>query len=601
MRANREIETCGRLVAKERPSDPSGVVAYPLVAPGVARIALRDPPRSVDQRRRQPAPLVGTEAEEAAWQLLRPFISPIDCNVFWQFKDARGEAVSGIRPLNFNTTMNALLNGEAVRLAYFTKQNFFKPCRGEAKYYYRSRWNGFAGTGYGSHANAWRKLNCDAKRFALDGKRVTSKNIALILLGFDVDCHHGELDVQKTTDLILGLFPGSYYEPSTNGQGTHLYVKLFYDINTKGSHHLTLDHIAKRCTAVGVAIEALRLSKGFDAPLDGIRGLPTQIGFDRDEDGQVIHISKTVKDGSPAKRPKLKVTCRCNVIKVPFYRNATEEAVSIFFDAPFYSLAHLEEVECTLRSDAISQSERPSQTTVDSNYLNEFLSIDSDGSEEPHTGYTHNNTNKETHNSVFPVRVTYLEAVRNLVAVQNSQERRVEFGMLLARHLHRVPSGQEILREYAAQGLQKADSKSDHDIRRFDQISSWLSQTFDHKKCRFDYGGYATERNKTEALITQRVDGLKLEWSKGDGNKPVSLAKLAALYWCMWHSQGRRGSTHFSEKQAKGAIRAVLQAGAHKAEVAAMFRILERFELIRKVGGYCPGQFGRGWVVGKLP
>ena len=58
-----------------------------------------------------------TSAEEAAWQILKPFINPIDCNFAWTFEKQDGEILTGIRPLNLNTTMNALINGEMVDLA----------------------------------------------------------------------------------------------------------------------------------------------------------------------------------------------------------------------------------------------------------------------------------------------------------------------------------------------------------------------------------------------------------------------------------------------------------------------------------------------------
>ena len=98
----------------------------------------------------QPAGLVlPTPAEEAAWQILKPFVNPIDCNVAWAFQDLDGQILTGIRPLNLNATMNALLNGELVELAYFTKKKFLQHCRGKAKYYYRSRWNGAFTDGQG--------------------------------------------------------------------------------------------------------------------------------------------------------------------------------------------------------------------------------------------------------------------------------------------------------------------------------------------------------------------------------------------------------------------------------------------------------------------
>ena len=186
------------------------------------------------------------------------------------------------------------------------------------------------------------------------------------------------------------------------------------------------------------------------------------------------------------------------------------------------------------------------------------------------------------------------------MAIQDSHERRIEFAMLYTRHLGRVPTGQELEQEYGTQGLRKSSSESDKTTFRFNQISRWLVQTFDPTKCRFGYGGYQTERHQTEALIAKRITGLKLEWTKGNGGKPISLTRLAALYWCMRHSQGKGSSTHFSRKQAQVAMLETLKVKCHNAELAAMLRILEQVGLIQKAGGYCPGHFGRGWTVSEL-
>ena len=541
--------------------------------------------------------LTPTPVEEAAWQLLKPFVNPIDCNVAWSFQGLDGQFLTGIRPLNLNVTINALLNGDPVDLAYFTKTKFLQHCRGESKYYYRSRWNGFACTGYGSHDKAWKKLQCDAPRYALDSKKFASPRIALVLLGFDVDAHHGEHDVEKTTNLILDLFPGAYHEPSTNGLGRHIYVKLYYDINTcVGGHHATLQHLHHLCTFVGEGIECRRQRAGYDAALDRIRGLPTLIGIKR-ENAKPSIIHKILPNAGIIEKPTLEVTCRSLVIKIPFYRNCTETAVDQFFRAPFYSLQHLQFVQEAMFQDGTGVPEFVFHDDVQEG-MNALLSGMDITEASTHTGNKHLTNN--THNSVFPAALNYQTAARNLIAVQDSHERRIEFAMLYTRHLGRVPTGQELELEYGTIGLRKAESKSDNTTYRFHQISRWLEQTFKPEKCCFGYGGYQIDRDKTEALIAKRITGLKLEWTKGNGNRPIRVARLAGLYWCMRHSQGKGSSTHFSRKQAQVAMLETLKVKCHNAEVAAMFRILEQVGLIQKAGGYCPGHFGRGWAVGEL-
>ena len=543
-----------------------------------------------------------TSAEESAWQILKPFINPIDCNFAWSFQDLNGKLMTGIRPLNLNTTMNALINGEMVELAYFTKKKFLQHCRGQAKYYYRSRWNGFACTGYGGHDKAWKKLNCNAQRYALDTKKITSSNIAVVLLGFDVDAHHGEHDVQQTTNLILNLFPGAYHEPSTNGLGRHVYVKIYYDIHSRiGGHYAVLHHLQNLCTIVANGIEQKRIRAGYDAELDRIRGLPTMIGMDK-VDGKSILINRTLSNGTIIQKPKLKVTCRNLVIKIPFYRNCTHASVDQFFQSPFYSLQHLEDLQEQMYAAGIGMPEFVFRDDIQDG-INELLSgsidIPEKTQESPQTT-ENNNLPNNIHNSVFPAAQKYHTAAQNLLAVQNSHERRVEHGLLYCRYLGRVPTGQELEQEYRSRGLWRAESKSDQSAFRFDQISNWLEQRFNPTKCRFGYGGYKTEKDKTEALMAKQVAGLKLVWNKGSGNRRIQLSKLAALYWCMRHSQGRNGSTYFSYKQAKTALLETLTEKAHSAEIAAMYRVLVGCGLLKKASNYCPGHCGWGWIVGEL-
>ena len=158
----------------------------------------------------------------------------------------------------------------------------------------------------------------------------------------------------------------------------------------------------------------------------------------------------------------------------------------------------------------------------------------------------------------------------------------------------------ELEAEYGKLGLTRSDSQSDRTSFRFDQISRWLSQWFRPEKCRFGYGGYTVEKDQIEQRMGKRVSGMKLEWTKGSGTKTISIPKLAALYWCMRHSQGKKSCTEFSRKQAKTSVLESLKVKSHNAEVAAMFRILQQVGLIENIYDSYPGQRARGWVVNAL-
>jgi hypothetical protein len=276
--------------------------------------------------------------------------------------------------------------------------------------------------------------------------------------------------------------------------------------------------------------------------------------------------------------------------------------VDQFFNAPFYSMEKLSDIRASMFDAGIFEDfhwEDDIQQGIDEILINRLPhEFDSDLSERQDSQDNPNDNNN--HNSVFPAAFDYRIASKNLVAIIDSGERRLEFGMLLARHLRRPPTGAELQTEYRRAGLSKAESKSDQIPARFDEISRWLQATFDVEKCRFGYRGYYNEQTRTEALMAQRVSGLKLTWSKGNGRKAIDISKLAALWWAMKHSQGKMPTTHFSRKQCKAALQETLGVKSHNAEIAAMQSVLENIGLIQKAGGYCPGYFGRGWAVNEL-
>jgi hypothetical protein len=257
----------------------------------------------------------GTAAEEAAWQLLKPFINPLDCNHYVNWTRPDGEHLDDVFCMNTTETLNRVFNKEAVyNLKRFGKAHFLDHCRGRRTYYYRCRSDAVFSTGFGRGDHCHERLPFDAKAFGMAGKRVVNPDLGILLLGCDIDCHHGEKDVAKTTALILEYFPDAYFEPSTNGQGVHLFIKLTYPIYHRGSRIQTLQYITVVTESLADIIEEIRIRRGYDAPLDKIRGLPTVVG--RDEQGHLYSIKRTP------------------VIKVPFYKTCSMEAVKRVYPLP---------------------------------------------------------------------------------------------------------------------------------------------------------------------------------------------------------------------------------------------------------------------------
>lgn len=528
----------------------------------------------------RPEPAVGRPEEEAAWQVLKPFINVIDCNHYVHWKTPDGKLLDDVYAMNTNETLNRLFNGESVKLKYLSKARFFEHCRGNRKYYYRSQWNAAPCTGYGSGKNSHRRLSFDAARYAMADKKHAFKNLGIILIGFDIDAHKGEPDVDKTTNLILEMFPGAYAEPSTNGRGCHVYVKLLFPAKLRGNRHRTLRYIAGLVESVKDLIEQDRIKRGYAAPLDLVAGLPTDVGF-VDE--------------------RLKITKRTKVIKMPFYKLDGFRAVDQFFQAPWYRVEYLEDV-VSLRP--VSPFVEPdSQAADDNNLVDKLLDAVSDGCQEEVneaiTPLLPLTPPKKTYPSVqraYPsIGLTYETHIQDLKAIEDSRQRRLEFGLLLSRRMGRVPTPSELKQEYIRSGVYRQTSESDKDDHRYDQLVKFLEKGFDPDKAAFSYLDYPRHRQEMESLLLAKTHGLELTWRKGGETKPISIIKLAALYWSIRHSQGRADFTRFSYGHVRIAVRQTLDQGVHRLEIARMLAILEQIGLVQRVCEAVWGMYGTGW------
>ena len=519
--------------------------------------------------------VIGTSLEEAAWQILKPFINPLDCNHYVNLSLPDGNKLDDVYCMNTNETLNRVLNGEAVSsLKHFSKNYFITHCRGQRPYYYRCRSNARFSTGYGNGNRSHLKLPFAGSLFGMDHKRMIDQNLGIVLLGGDIDCHHNEKDVKETTDLLLRLFPNAYTEASTNGKGCHIYLKLTYPLNRYGDWIQTIEHLHLIVDLVSEIIEKKRIHCGYDAPFDKFRGLPSLIH--RDEQNHRLSILK-----------------RSQVIKIPFYRDCSLERVLQFHHSPWYCLHDLENL--------ILASDVGNDDVVDVGIY--------DNSEE-NRGSVDNSTDKGIGvkeninflssllpNRAYPaVRPTSEIQVTDLMDIEDSRKRRLEFGLKLVRHLGRVPSPQELKAEYVKSGLFKASSKSDNDDHRYAQLVQLLAQSFNPQKVEFHYRDYPTHKNSLESLVKSKTVGARLEWKK-DKVKPIRIDKLAALYWAIRHSQGKKDFTRFSYRHVVTALKATIGQSAHRNEIARMLAILEEIGLIVRVAKPVWGaiRLGQGW------
>ena len=541
-----------------------------------------------------------TTAQEIAWRLLLPFIHVADCNVQTAFFNTRTNEWDTYRgPMNRRETFTDLINGRPVRASYFTRKCFQEHTIGISRYFYRSRYNARYSTGFGGYAHAYKDLPFDADRFGLKGKKITDPATAILLLGLDIDAHDGEQDVHKTLNMLLEFFPGSYFEPSTNGTGIHLYLKFKYPIDRCGSSHGTLRYVFDLCADLGRLLDRERLDRGYDAPLDRIRGLPTLITLDRDEKQQPIILKSVLPDGTTKKRYKLRIYCRSEVIKVPFFRGCSMEAVTWFYDAPWVDLDNFESIHTELagcpyygrRNDIMALPE----------VLEDQLVEDLLGSEEPIE------IEAEEDNSIVcgPEprlrQKDYQQAVGELVTTLDSNERRFEFCLLYCQWKGRLAEVSELIREYRRAGLALPRSRSDnHPVvfeSRIQAIRDWMATRFDPAKVRFNYRQYPDHRSEAEAIIRSSMAGINLECHHGKRRKELTVEHLAALYWSLGHSQGHNASTRFSQKQARDAVLETIGDKMQTHEITAAFRALRAMGLIEKMGNYLAGYQATEWRV----
>jgi len=497
-------------------------------SPGCRRTELSLP--ALPSQKSRPAPTSGSPAEEAAWQILKPFINPIDCNYYINWTTPDGKVLDDVYVMNTNETLNRLFNGEKVLIKYMSKARFFDHCRGNRKYYYRSQWNAAPTSGYGSGKNSHRRLPFSASRYGLDDKKTINKHLGIVLLGFDIDAHNGEKDVEKTTSLVHERFPGAYTEPSTNGKGCHVYLKVVFPVKFKGSRPKTLRYLGIIVEAVRDSIEEDRIKRGYDAPLDLIAGLPTIVGF---------------VEG------RIRIVKRSRVIKLPFYKLSGFEAVDRFFDAPWYRIEYLEEIGVsTVAKDEVSYYAIPLDNLLITSTLEATSKAIKTTAKATNTlsfSYPPNRaypSDALPYNRAYPsLPLTHQNLIEDLKSIDDSRQRRLEFGLLLSRQMGRVPTPFTLKQEYIRSGIYRQTSKSDQDDHRYDQLVELLAKTFDPAKVEFHYRDYPRYRPATESLVLAKTQGIELTWRKGGKIKPVSIAKLAALYWSIGHSQGKADLT----------------------------------------------------------
>jgi hypothetical protein len=134
------------------------------------------------------------------------------------------------------------------------------------------------------------KLTESQLRLHLDGEKVyyyTGQRLTpFLLLCLDIDAHEGEMDAPEVAKYLARYFASSYYEPSTNYIGVHLYIRIVIpDYTTTASLHKTIK-------ALSLYLTGQVKAQGFAAHVCGIYGLPSIWNGDEPKMAQIIKLPR---------------------------------------------------------------------------------------------------------------------------------------------------------------------------------------------------------------------------------------------------------------------------------------------------------------------
>jgi len=99
----------------------------------------------------------------------------------------------------------------------------------------------------------------------------SNRKSGFALLMFDIDAHRGEEDARQVADWVIGRYlTGAYSEPSTGGNGMHVYALMRIGKVKRAAANEYFE-------AVSAALKALVEAQGFDAHVCGIYGTFTTL------------------------------------------------------------------------------------------------------------------------------------------------------------------------------------------------------------------------------------------------------------------------------------------------------------------------------------
>jgi hypothetical protein len=562
---------------------------------------------------------------EAAWYVLKPFFHPLDCaeQSTYSIQDPQGNGTkvkSGVYPLNVNYVLASILSGDnRYRPQYMTKSKLAQHLNQIKTYYYRSAYQAIYSKGYGSHANQALKLPF-AQDLGITSKRISYPDTYYIMLvGIDIDAHHGELDSLAVEQWLKTYFPESYWEPSSSFTGRHGYLKLAYPCN------LGLSTIIRSLKFLFSLLDQKRISLGFQSSIDVPCGLPSTLtlvpeypyieeeledltGSSPQEISISVLTQLTGKDYSlgPVQDQFIKLK-RSQAFKFPRFNRThsffcSMDDIISFFRLEFFPYSFITNLIETLSKELNlnpggdnkkSEEEYPVSIVCSPQNNNRPKSIgwqDIVGQEMSLVDYWTTKSKKKSS------KINYQKKIEGLKTLQDSKKKTGLFYWNYSVYLHRVPTAEEAITEYIRQGLNSnpnVDSKQRK--RRFNYCYRFILKRFDESRCGFHLDDWGSQKEVCINLIqTHLSDQIQLKW-KMNSQKQYALTvdELALVYFSIKKSNEYDKTNSdkiirnsFSYKRLKSIFKMVLNKGCHRAKCGRILQVLQEINLIEKTGNY---------------
>jgi len=523
-----------------------------------------------DKNDLEPDPL-----REAAWYALIPYINPIDCSKKMVLTTRSGTRYACPIPLNTNAQLESFYmgkqtNGKSVKPFWFSKKLLAAHLQGIQTFYYRSRPNGVARTGYGSSDDAWKRLGAAADVLGIRGRCRKSRAVGVMLVCADIDAHCGEKDVAAVRDWLLRqYFPNAYWEPSTNGRGVHLYLKISYFPYALKDQDRTLRHVVGVVNQLACLLDEERRKLGFDAPVDKLRGLPTLFAWT--ESGLSIQ--------------------RGGCIKVPRFASGLSDVVR-FHESPSFEFSELKQLFLQSQSNDVGLP-----TDREKTGLNEI-----NPEEEQKQGFAYRWDIDDRSlpkppicaaglllNSAYPSYELEMSRLKNQAAAFT---RTHSFALTFSRRLGRIPSVNEALAEDEKHELHTGDDRNGERAARIEYVLTHVAKTFNAQA---GLAGFEQHRKTLTAEITGLLGDRPLPTYRKTKGRPAASAtvdEIAMVLFAMRRSQGRDVSTEYGYAKVQDALKRIRGKKCSRDRASCILKSLTLLGLIQKVAGGIPGKRG---------